>query len=147
MLHWLKAESTLPQKEKKSQPKALRPPSPRFRPHAVTDLSLGTLGQDRGGFPVKGTHLTREENREMTQITKNKFGTSIVEHTQLKHGTYSVEETRTGPGSQASQFPGFRQLELAALCVSGSTPETLHKAKEGGGGRRPLSICKQKRYN
>lgn len=51
---------------------------------------------------MKGIHLTREENREMTQITKNKFGTSIVEHMQLKHGTYSVEEKRIGPGSQAS---------------------------------------------
>lgn len=84
---------------------------------------------------MKGTHPTREENREMTQSTKNKFGTSIVEHTQLKHGTYSVEEKAMAQEAKPVNSLGSNSWNLQ-LCVS-QAPPLKHCIKLRGGGNVP----------
>lgn len=80
---------------------------------------------------MKETHPTREENREMTQITKNKFRTSIVEHTQLKQGPYFVEEKAKAQEAKPVSSLGSNSWNLQ-LCVS-QAPPLKHCIKLGGG--------------
>lgn len=89
--------------------------------------------------PVKGTHPTREENREMAQITKKKFRTSIVEHTQHKHSPYSVERNAKAQEAKPVSCLGSDSWNLQ-VCAS-QAPPLKHCIKQTGGGC-PLSICK-----